>query len=90
MFMMNMIQVLISDYELDKLRPYHETVIRFAKVYELSTDELLGVKPIKSSGSKLSLKLMRRMRKIEELPPTKQKVLLQNIDMFLKGVESEK
>ncbi len=87
---MDMIQVLISDYELDKLRPYHETVIRFAKVFELSTDELLGVKKIKSSSSKLSLKLMRRMRKIEELPPAKQKVLLQNIDMFLKGVESEK
>ena len=36
-------------HKLDKLRPYHEMIIRFAKVFEISTDELLGVKPIKST-----------------------------------------
>jgi len=87
---MDIVQVLISDYELDKLRPYHEMIIRFAKALEISTDELLGVKPFKSSGQKLSMKIIKRMRKIEELPPQKQKILLQNIDMFLKGAESEK
>lgn len=87
---MGMIQVLISDYERDKLRPYHETVVRFAKALEISTDKLLGLKPGKSSQEKISLKIMRRIRKIEALPQAKQKVLLQNIDMFLKGVEAEK
>ncbi len=80
--------MLISDYERDKLRPYHETVIRFAKALGISTDELLGVKPIKNKGVDLSLKIMRRMRKIEALPAGKQKILLQNIDMFLRGVEA--
>jgi transcriptional regulator with XRE-family HTH domain len=86
---MDMIQVLISDYERDKLRPYHDTVIRFAKALEISLDELLGVKPIRNKGVKSSPKIVRLMRKIEALPPTKQKILIQNIDMFLKGVESQ-
>jgi len=87
---MGVIQVLISDYERDKLRPYHEMIIRFAKVFKISTDELLGLKPSKSNGAKVSLKVLRRMNKIEALPPAKQKILLQNIDMFLKGVEAGK
>jgi transcriptional regulator with XRE-family HTH domain len=86
---MDMIQVLISDYERDKLRPYHDTVIRFAKALEISIDELLGVKPIRNKGAKSSPKIVRLMRKIEALPPAKQKILIQNIDMFLKGVESQ-
>ena len=87
---LGIIQVLVSDYERDKLRPYHEMIVRFAKALKISTDELLGVKPAKSNGGKLSLKLLRRMQKIEGLPTAKQKVLLQNIDMFLKGVEAQK
>jgi transcriptional regulator with XRE-family HTH domain len=80
-----MVQVVISDYELDKLRPYHDTVLRFAEAFGMSTDELLGAKQVKSKGTDLSLKIMRRMRKIEALPQARQKVLLQSIDMFLKG-----
>jgi transcriptional regulator with XRE-family HTH domain len=83
------IQVMVSDYERDKLRPYHEMIVKLAKALEITTDELLGVTPFKDNGAKLSLKLLRRMHKIDALPPAKQKVLLQNIDMFLKGVESQ-
>ena len=87
---MDIVQVLISDYELDKLRPYHKMIIRFAEALEISTDELLGVKPFKSSGHKVSRKIMKMMDKVEKLPPAQQKSLLQTIEMFLKGAESEK
>ena len=87
---LGIIQVLVSDYEQDKLRPYHEMIVRYAKALNISTDELLGVKPAKTKDGKISFKLLRRMQKIEGLPTAKQKVLLQNIDMFLKGVESKK
>ncbi len=87
---LGIIQVLVSDYERDKLRPYHEMIVRFAKTLNISTDELLGVKPAKTKVGKISLKILRRMQKIEQLPTAKQKVLLQNIDMFLKGVEAKK
>jgi len=82
---LGIIQVLISDYERDKLRPYHEMIVRFAKALEISADELLGLKASKNKGSRPSLKVLRRMIKIETLPPTQQKVLLRTIDTFLKG-----
>jgi len=84
---MGIIQVLISDYERDKLRPYHDMVTRFAHAMQVTADELLGLKPPKSKGNGPSLKILRRVKKIEALPPTQQKVLLKNIDMFLKGAE---
>jgi transcriptional regulator with XRE-family HTH domain len=86
---MDIIQALISDYECDKLRPYHEMIVRLAKALDISTDELLGVKPIKTKSSKVSLKLQRRMQKIDVLPPAKQKIILQTIDTFIKGVEAQ-
>jgi transcriptional regulator with XRE-family HTH domain len=38
-------QGLISDYELDKLRPYHEVIARFALALEVTADELIGLNP---------------------------------------------
>lgn len=85
-------QGLISDYELDKLRPYHEVIIRFALALDVQTDELLGLKDYQVTGSesKPASRLIRRMKKIEQLPDFKQKVLLNTIDTFLKGAEIEK
>jgi transcriptional regulator with XRE-family HTH domain len=86
---LGIIQVMVSDYERDKLRPYHEMIVRLAKALDMSTDELLGVKPFKSKETKVSLKLQRRMQKIDTLPAAKQKVILQTIDTFIKGVEAQ-
>lgn len=84
-------QKLISDYELDKIRPYPEMVARFAVALHVTTDTLIGLQDSNTQeDGQPKLKLMRRLKKIEELPTAKQKVLLQNIDMFLKGVEAEK
>ena len=84
---MGIIQVLISDYERDKLRPYHEIVAKLAQAMEVTADELLGLKTTAVSNKKPSLKLMRRMKKIAGLPPTQQKTLLRTIDTFLRGAE---
>ncbi len=62
-------------------------IIRFAKALGVTTDELLGIKASKSEGNKADLKIIRRIKKIESLPPAQQKVLLKSIDMFLKGAE---
>jgi len=62
-------------------------VIRFARVLEVTTDELLGVKASKDNGNRLSLKLLQRTKKIETLPPSQQKTLLKTIDTFLKGAQ---
>ena len=81
-------QHLISDYELDKIRPYPEMIIRFAKALKVTTDELLGVKPLKNNGDKLDRKILHRMKKIENLPFSQQKFLLRTLDSVLKGIES--
>ena len=65
-------------------------MIRFARVIEVTTDELLGVRASKDNGNRLSLKLLRRAKKIETLPPSQQKTLLKTIDTFLKDAERQK
>jgi transcriptional regulator with XRE-family HTH domain len=80
-----LIQVVISDYEHDKLRLHAEVVIRLAKALEMGADDLLGLKPSKNNGSPVDLKLVRRLKKIESLRPSQQKALLQTIDNFIKG-----
>ena len=80
------IQALVSDYERDKLRLNAEMVVRFAGALEITTDELL-----KPTGTgiplrrKPSLRMLRRLEKIESLPAHQQTTLLKTIDTFLRG-----
>jgi transcriptional regulator with XRE-family HTH domain len=81
------IQSLISDYERDRLRMNPDMILRFAAALEVSTDDLLqpdsGKRPLRRSPS---LRVLRRLEKIEKLPPHQQSTLLKTIDGFLKGV----
>lgn len=81
-------QMLISDYERGRLRPNHVTIVKLAQALAVSTDELLGVKPSPATENKLSLKTVRRMKKIERLAPSQKKALFKTIDTFLKGAEA--
>lgn len=83
-----LVQAMISDYEVGKLRVLGETAIQLAKALGISTDELLGLKKIKSNGKKLTSRLRRRMDQIQTLPPHKQKTLLTTIDAFIKGMQA--
>lgn len=79
-----LIQVLISDYEHGKLRLTAEMAVRFADVLGVSTDDLLrGKKGAASSRRQPSLKLLRRLEQIENLPRYRQRALLTTIDGFL-------
>jgi hypothetical protein len=54
-----------------------------------ATDELLGSKVARGAASgPLSLKLTRRLHRIEELSPARQKLVLQTLDTLLKGASS--
>jgi len=79
----------IAAYETGRVRLMDDILISFASALKVTTDEILGVSKIKSDTSTLSLRLVKRLQKIENLPPNQQKVLLKNIDMFLKAAESE-
>jgi transcriptional regulator with XRE-family HTH domain len=80
---MGLVQALVSEYERDKLRPYHEMVARFALALEVSADMLLGLDDQKRKHKTPSLKLQKRMLQIEALPPYQQKILLRTIDTIL-------
>ena len=80
------IQSLISDYERDRLRMNPDMVVRFASALEVTTDELLQPNPRKHAlRRKPSLRVLRRLEKIEKLPAHQQSTLLKTIDTFLRG-----
>ncbi|CAB1084917.1 hypothetical protein D1AOALGA4SA_12421 [Olavius algarvensis Delta 1 endosymbiont] len=55
----------------------------------MTTDELLGLKGSKNNVKKPSLKILRRLNKIEQLPLPQQRVLLKTIDTFIEAAESK-
>jgi transcriptional regulator with XRE-family HTH domain len=65
-----------------------QQVVRLARVLEVSTDEILGRRE-QDSGIGGDRRLMRRLRRIQELPPTRREALLRMIDGALAMAESE-
>lgn len=80
-------QKVISDYELNRLRPHYENIIKLALIFEITTDELLGIKSIKHTPKKPNKKILRRMERIEALPESQQKFILRSIDSHLKALD---
>jgi transcriptional regulator with XRE-family HTH domain len=84
-------RTVIANYEKDRLRIYDEMLARIAIALSVSTDELLGLAastPTKDEAA--SLRLVRRLRKIEQLPPAKQKAIIQTLDMALQSFDQDR
>jgi transcriptional regulator with XRE-family HTH domain len=83
------VQTVLSDYERGKLRLNAEMIVRFATTLDITTDELLQTKTAQPVlRRKPSLRVLRRLERIESLPQHQQNTLLKTIDGFLKGVAS--
>ena len=82
-------QVLVSDYERGRLRLSAEMAVRFAEALGISTDDLLRPhkKAAATQAQQPSLKLLRRMERIEGLPLYRQRALLTTIDQFLAAAD---
>jgi transcriptional regulator with XRE-family HTH domain len=76
------IQSHISAYELGRLRPNSDMMVHLAEALKVSADEILGLKN-NGGGHKTSLKITKRMKRIESLPRKKQKAILSTIDALL-------
>ena len=85
---MGFVQALISEYERDKIRPFADILIRFAIALNVSLDEIVGFKKNGKKHIQPSLRLMKRIYKIEKLPKTKQKYILKVLDELIKKTES--
>ncbi len=79
----NLIQTLISDYERGRLRPYADTVAKFATVLGVTADELLGIKPVDVEKPVTKRRFLRRLEQVDSLPKRDQDALLRTIDAFL-------
>jgi transcriptional regulator with XRE-family HTH domain len=81
----NVVQVVISDYEVGKLRITAEVALRLAAALEVPIQELLqtDTPPDVVQQRKPSRKVLQRLELIESLPRRKQDAILMTIDAFL-------
>lgn len=78
-------QPLVSQYERGEIRMHATLVAALAKVLRVSTDELLGLKASKENGLVTDRRLLRQLRKMEDLSRRDRQALIRTIDGFLSG-----
>jgi transcriptional regulator with XRE-family HTH domain len=76
---------LVTDYETGRIRLYDEMVTMFAIALKVTPDVLLGLKNFDYKKPLPSLRVMRRMREIDELPETRKKSILKTIDDLIRA-----
>ena len=81
-------QTLITAYETDRRALSAEMAVHLALALDVSTDELLHPKVRKRAAKKPSLKIVRRMEQIEQLPENKQTFILTALDSLLRGASA--
>lgn len=79
-------QRMISYYEGHSDFPPSNLLPKLAEVLNVTTDELLGLKPIRQS-KKPDSRLKRRFQQIEKLPVSKRRQLVQVIDTYLEAAQ---
>ena len=82
---LGMSQPLLSKYERGDLRLHGALVAQLARHLGASTDQILGVTPIKANGAPTDRRFVQRLQKIDKLPKRERQMLLGTIDTFLKG-----
>ena len=78
-------QSMVSRIEKGELRLNGEVIIKLAKLFKVSSDELLGLKPIKNDQPAVSRRWLRRFKKIDKLSKRDQDGLIQTVDRYLKA-----
>lgn len=73
----------VALYETKIKGPSADVVLRLAKALDVSVDQLMGIRPIKSKAS-ISRKMFKDAKRLEELPPKDRKAVLQMIEALSK------
>lgn len=79
----------VTDYEIGRLHLSDDMIIRFSLALSVSSDKILGLSDTDKGNTSPDLKLTKRLKAIEELPPSDQKKVLQNLDLILQGIKSK-
>jgi len=83
-------QTHVPDYERGTVRVHGPVLAALAAILRTSTDEILGVKQMKSNGTPPDRRFIRRLERIDHLPKRAKQALLSTIDTYLDGVEAKK
>jgi transcriptional regulator with XRE-family HTH domain len=75
----------VADYETGRVHLNDEMIVRFAVILNISADELLGLKAVKSSGDSPALRITRRLRDLEKLPEDKKRAVLKVLDELIRA-----
>jgi transcriptional regulator with XRE-family HTH domain len=73
-------QRVIAYYESDGAQPPGPLLVEFSRVLRVSADELLGIKPFKDKTSPKTARLLKRLRKVENLPLADQRAVFKLVD----------
>jgi len=72
-------------YEQDDAQPPGAMLVDLARALDVSTDELLGVKPMDKRNNPKTARLLKRLKRIEALPPADQRAVLKFLDALLES-----
>ncbi len=73
----------IAYYEADGAQPPGAMLVDLARALSVSTDELLGMQPVRERLTAKTARLLKRLRRVEELPPADQRAVLKLVDAML-------
>ncbi len=81
----------IAYYEQDDSQPPGAMLVDLANALGVTTDELLGVKTLKDKPDPKAARLVKRLQRIERLPPADRRTVLKFLDALLesKGLAGE-
>ena len=81
----------IAYYETESDHPPASLLVSLAQALKVSTDELLGVKPIATKKrTQPDSRLLRRMQQLEKLDTATKRQVLQVIDTFIENAQLKK
>jgi transcriptional regulator with XRE-family HTH domain len=83
---LGVIQSVISSYEVGRVRPSPEMVLRISSALRVSADQLLGredKEPKSKAAESVDRRFLRRLKLVKTLPKRDQDALLRTIDAFL-------
>jgi transcriptional regulator with XRE-family HTH domain len=74
---------MVAYYERGDAQPPGPVLAALASALKVSTDELLGLRPIKDGTSPKTARLLKRLRKVEQLPAADQRAVFKILDGLL-------
>src|SRR5438094_2158010 len=74
---------MVAYYERQEAQPPGPLLAKLAEALKISADALLGREPIKDGTSPRTARLLKRLKKVEELPPADQRTVLKLVNALV-------